>query len=617
MADARLNNAATIYRRLLIQARPYWGHIFGLFLLNLLAMPIALLMPLPLKIAADTLTGNDPLPRAIETLVPGSANFSAVAYLGLAAVILILVTVGSQLQSLGAHLLASYTGERLLLDLRARVFRHLQRLSLLYHDTVGVTDSTYRLQYDTMSVQGIAVHGVIPFVTAIITLAAMFFVTFRIDWQLALVAMLICPLLFGATRLWQRRLRRQSRAVKELESSSMSVAQESLAATRVVRAFGQEEREHDRFLRGSSEGMRARLRLTVTESQFGVVVGATTAVGSASVLFLGALHVLEGLITLGELLLVMGYVGQLFGPLRTISQRIGRLQSQLASAERVFAVLDEEVQLEERPGARALGRARGAIRLEGVEFAYEPGEPALREVSIDAPAESCVGIAGRTGAGKTTLVSLIARFYDPGAGRVMLDDVDLRDYRLRDLRRNVAIVLQEPVLFATSIAENVAYARPDATPDEIVEAARAANAHEFIAALPHGYDTVVGERGAKLSSGERQRIGLARAFLKDAPVLIMDEPTSSLDIHTEAVVLEAIARLKQGRTTFIIAHRLDTLSGCDMVLVVEDGRVRTVTAADLDSMPAEAEGRPRRRRSDRLAAVLADATGSPGDEALQ
>jgi ATP-binding cassette, subfamily B, bacterial len=304
-----------------------------------------------------------------------------------------------------------------------------------------------------------------------------------------------------------------------------------------------------------------------------MTVGLTIGLGTAVVLYVGVRRVQAGGLTLGQLLLVMTYLTQLYEPLRTIAKKVGDLQDSVASAERLFDVLDEEPDLVERAGAHQLQRARGVIRFDHVSFAYEDGPTVLHGISLDVPAGASVGIAGTTGAGKSTLISLLTRLYDPSSGAVLLDGVDLRDYRLEDLRRQFAIVLQEPVLFSTSIAENIGYGRLGASNDDIAAAARAANAHDFILRLPEGYRTVVGERGMKLSGGERQRIALARAFLKDAPILILDEPTSSVDVHTERGITEAIERLMSGRTTFMIAHRLTTLNGCDTRLVLESGRL--------------------------------------------
>jgi ATP-binding cassette subfamily B protein len=453
------------------------------------------------------------------------------------------------------------------------MLRRLQRLSFTYHDTVGTSDSTYRVQYDAPAIANVFVSGLSPIVTSIVTLVAMIWVMVSIDPELALVALVVAPLLFFQVRYTKHRSRNRWRQVKGLESSSMSVIQEVLGNLRVVKSFGQEEREQQRFMDVSSMGLRARIKVYAFELGAGSVMTLTLDGGTALVLYLGAVHVQQGAITAGELTLVMGYMSQIYSPLKTISSSITGLQKSLASAERAYSVLDQAADVDVRPGARRLGRARGAVRMETVAFAYPGGKPVLTDVSLDVPAGATVGIQGRTGSGKTTLASLLMRFYDPQTGRILLDGVDLRDYRLEDLRSQYAVVLQDPVLFSRSIAENIAYAQPDATFEQIAHAASLANAHEFISTLPDGYDTLVGERGMKLSGGERQRISLARAFLKDAPILILDEPTSAVDVGTESLIVDAMTRLMRGRTTFMIAHRLSTLDSCDMRVEVVDGRV--------------------------------------------
>ncbi len=579
-----------LYRRLLRLAQPYWPHLAGLFLLSLLASPLALLTPLPLKMAVDSVVGShQQIPGPLAALLPVAVTRSQTAMLVVAAVLFVLIALLTQLQQLGNSVLSSYTGEKLVLDFRIRLFAHVQRLSLLYHDAKGTTDSTYRIQYDAVSIQNIAVNGIFPFLTAAITIASMIYVTARIDWQLALVALAVSPILFLAARTYRQRLRRGWGDAKQLESGAMSVVQEVLAAMRVVKAFGQEHYEQERFICQSSKGLRARVHLAFVAGSFGLLVGLLTAVGTAAVLFMGMRHVQAGVLTLGELLVVMSYLTQLYIPLQTISKKAADLQASLASAERAFALLDEGADVTELPNARPLTRALGTVAFHKVSFAYRTGHPVLHDISFEIGPGTHLGIAGTTGAGKTTLVSLLTRFYDPTAGQVLLDGIDLRAYKLADLRNQFAIVLQEPVLFSSSIAENITYARPGASDHEIVAAARAANAHEFIVGLPQGYETQVGERGMRLSGGERQRISLARAFLKDAPILILDEPTSSVDTKTEAAIMEAMERLMHGRTTFMIAHRLGTLANCDTRLQIEQGRlVETIPARLRADKEAEA-----------------------------
>lgn len=574
-----------LYRRLLWQARPYWPQIAGIFLLSLLATPLAMLTPLPLRIAVDSVLSSHPLPGFLSALLPDWLPHSAAAVLMVTAGLVVLIAALSHLRGLASWLLDTYTGEQLVLAFRAQIFLHLQRLSLAYHDRKGSTDSLYRIQYDAPAIQYIAISGMIPFVSAGFTLAAMIYVTTMMDWQLAAIALAVSPVLFVLTGLYRQRLRDRWTDVKQLQSSAMSVVHEVLSSVRVVKAFAQEEREHRRFLHIASKGTREQLKLALTQGGFNLTVGMTMAAGTAAALFIGISHVQSHVLTLGQLLMVMAYLAQLYGPLETISKKVADIQSSLASAERAFALLDEVPDVVEAPDARPLVRARGAVELRNVAFAYDSEHRVLQDISFVVPPGSRVGIAGTTGAGKTTLVSLLTRFYDPVAGAILLDGTDLRQYRLADLRNQFAIVLQEPLLFSTSIAENIAYARPGATDAEIVAAAEAANAHDFILGLPQGYETQVGERGMRLSGGERQRVSLARAFLKDAPMLILDEPTSSVDVKTEAAIMDAMERLMHGRTTFIIAHRLTTLQGCDLLLTMEKGRLVQIASPDASGLP--------------------------------
>jgi len=557
--------------RLLGRVRPYWLHLALVFLLGLLAAPLALLAPVPLKIIVDSVLGGKPPPGQFAAIVPPGAPPSEL--LLLAVVLLAVIAVATQLQELAADLLRTWTGERLVLDFRSELFRHVQRLSFAWSDARGTADSVYRIQYDAASIQYVAIDGLIPFVSAAITVGGMIYVAAQIDPALALVALGVCPLLLIAIGAMRQRLRSGSRELKRLESRSLSIVQEVLSSIRVVTAFGQEDRERARFVDRSTSTLHVRLRLVLAEGGFGLLIGLITAGGTAAALYVGVTHVQAGLITLGELLLVLAYLAQLYSPLTTISRKAARLQNYLASAERAFALLDELPEVEERPDARRLDRATGAVEFDRVTFGYKGDRPILRDVRLVVPAGTRVGIRGTTGAGKTTLVSLLSRFYDPTEGRILLDGVDMADYRLADLRNQFAIVLQEPLLFSTSIAENIAYGRRGATRAEILAAAEAAGAAGFIERLPRGYDTLVGERGMRFSGGERQRISLARAFLKNAPILILDEPTSSVDIKTEAAILEALDNLMRGRTTFMIAHRASTLALCDILVRVDRDRV--------------------------------------------
>jgi ATP-binding cassette subfamily B protein len=560
----------TLSARLCQLARPYWRRLVCLFLLSLLATPVALAMPLPLKILVDSVLGSHPLPGGLSEVLPVS---SASALLLLVVGLVVAIAVVDQLQRLGTEVLGTATAEKLILRFRAELFQHVQRLSLSYHDAKGTADSLYRIHMDAASIQWIIIYGLTPFASALIMLIGMIYVTARVSGQLALIALTAAPVIFLLTLAARRRLRSGWDTTKELESSAYAVVQEVLAGLRVVKAFGQEEREQARFENRSGESVRARVRMAFAEGVFGLLVGLTAAAGTALVVYLGGLQVMAGELTLGDLVLVLGYIAQLYAPVQGISKSIANLQSSLAGAARAFTLLDQSRDVVEKTDARPLARAHGAVAFRNVSFTYDGNRIVLDAVSFEIPPGTRLGIAGATGAGKTTLVNLLCRFYDPVAGQILLDGIDLRDYRLSDLRKQFAIVLQDPVLFSTTVAENIAYARPDAADNEIIAAAKAANAHEFIMRLPDKYDTLVGERGMCLSGGERQRIALARAFLKDAPILILDEPTSSVDVKTEAAIMHAMERLMQGRTTLMIAHRLTTLAHCDARLEIDGGRV--------------------------------------------
>lgn len=560
--------------RILLQARRCWPHLVGIALLSLLSMPLTLLYPLPLKIAVDSVLGQQPLPNFLVRFLPPMRP-GPVA-IGFAVGLLLVIALLANLQALASWYLQTYTGEKLVWDFRAELLSHVQRLPLAFHDRYGPTDSVYRIQHDAPSLQYVAIQGVVPFITAIFTLIGMVYVCARIDFQLSLVALAISPVLFALSLSCSRLVRRRSQEIKELDSTALSVIQEVLGSIRLVKAFGQEDREQGRFVRHSSKRMSGQVRLSIMQAVFNVLIGLTIAGGTAAALYIGVRHVRSGLLTVGSLLMVMAYIAQMYGPLQLLSTKTTDLQAWFVSLERAFMLLDQVPEIAESPHALPLQRAGGGFEFRDVSFSYDESGRGLRHVSFRIPAGSRVGIVGATGAGKSTLLNLLMRFYDPTEGHVLLDGIDIREYRIADLRRQFAVVLQEPVLFAASIAENIAYGRPDASNPEIEAAARAASAHEFIARLPEGYETSAGERGARLSGGERQRISLARAFLRDSPVLILDEPTSSVDMQTEAAIMQATEALLDGRTTFMIAHRLHTLKSCDIILVLENGRLAEV-----------------------------------------
>ena len=582
-----------ICTRLLADGRRHIPHLCGVLFLNLLSAPLELLIPLPLAMVVNSAAGAEPFPAFLQGILSDATPRSGVPVLAVAVGLVILTALLMQLQKLSSSVLAAYTGERLLLDFRSRLFRHVQRLSLSYHDERGTADANYRIQWDAASSQWLWVYGVIPLAGSAFLLVSMIYVIARIDWKLALVALAVAPLLALIAVAAGGRLRRGWETTKVLESSAYSVVQEVLTGLRVVKAFGQEDREHGRFVDISGAGARARIRLAGVDGMFGILFGLTLASGTAVVLFLGGREVQSGAMIPGDLVLVMAYLALLYMPVQLMTKSITMLQSSLASAERAFALLDEEGDVVENPNARSLDRANGDIGFRDVSFSYEGSDHVLRNVSFDIQRGTRVGIVGTTGAGKSTLMSLLLRFYDPMNGRITLDGMDLREYRVSDLRRQFGVVLQDPILFSASIAENIAYARPEASRQEIIDAATAAHAHEFIVNLPGGYDALVGERGMRLSGGERQRVSLARAFLRDAPILILDEPTSSVDVKTEAIIMEAMDRLMHGRTSIMIAHRLTTLRSCDVILRIENGQVVTASPEGVGVRPEVPEAQAR------------------------
>jgi len=420
--------------RLLKQVGVYWPQLGLLLLLSTLAPLLALLVPLPLKIAVDSIIDHRPPPKLVQALLPESLIHSEAALLVFAVALIIGVALLTQLRDFFSNLLATYTGERLLRGFRAVLFRHVQRLSLRYHDTKGTADSIYRIQSDAGSLNRMATEGFLPFVTSAFTIGGMIYVTMRVAWPLALVALAVSPLLFLAGSIYRRRIRRQSHHIKRLESAASAVVQEALGAARVVKAFGQEEREEARFAKKSNEGMRAKIQLALTEGTYGILVALLMGAAMAAVLFIGVRRIEAGTLTLGNFLLVMGYLAQLSIPVKTLSKKMTSMQNNLAGAERAFALLDELPEVIEERDARPLVRASGSMAFRHVCFAYAAERMVLNDVCFEIRPGTRVGVIGTTGAGKTTLVNLLMRFYDPTAGQILLDDVNLRDYKLADLR---------------------------------------------------------------------------------------------------------------------------------------------------------------------------------------
>ena len=567
------NSAYQSIKKILIYSKGHWPNLIGIFFLSLLATPIALLKPFALKFLIDCGFGSQPVPGFIKIFFPENFNFTFNTIAFTAAFLVIITALIDNINVFITWLLSTSVGEKLVLNFRTVVFNHVQRLSLAYHDTKGVSDSLYRIQWDTMSIRSLLLSQLPPLISSIITLVSMIVVMFIINWQFALICLCIMPPLFFLSKYSTKKIKEHYYAVKNAESVAMSVINEVLSSLRVVKAFGQEEIENERYFDRSNTAVKGQIKLTKTAAGFSLIVGMVLALGTALFIYIGADFVHTGRMTLGELTLVIAYLSQVFVPLQSIIKNLNEIQSSIAGIDRVFSVLDEEKEVKENPDAVQLVSVKGEFEFQNVSFSYEKTRPTLQCISFQIKPGDRVGIMGSTGAGKSTLINLLNRFYDPVEGIIKIDGEDIKKYKLADYRKQFSIVLQEPVLFSTTISENIRYGRQGATEKEIIEAAIAANAHNFIMKSKDGYDTLVGERGMQLSGGERQRISLARAFIKNAPVLILDEPTSSLDIKTEALIMEAMERLMEGRTTFMITHRLDTLNSCNLILHLENGKL--------------------------------------------
>ena len=553
--------------------RPHRSRV--LLLIALMASQIALgaLQPWPLKIVIDNVLDNHPLPPLIAgpflAITGGDRRLLLVAFV-LAGV---LVQVVNQVLSAYAVQLQVSTGQRMVYSLRYRLFQHLQSLGLHHHITTNTGDAVYRVDVDAYSLENLVMSGLLPLATSVVTLVVMFAILMKINFTVAVLALGVLPFLFILLRYYMTTLSQREERVKELESSLIQRLYETFASIRLVKSFAREPHESARYADAGGKTMRARIAVTWQQSMFSVMVGLTTVVGTAAVLVVGGMYVMNGRMTVGDLTVVLSYLGAVYGPLSAIAHTTGQVQGAVAGARRVrqmLAIVPETIDPANAIDATGI---KGQVKFEDVGFSYPDGTQVLHGISFEAQPGQVIALVGLTGAGKTTLVSLIPRFYTPTEGRVLIDGIDVRDYKIRSLREKIAIVLQDPVLFAGTIAENLRYGRLDATDAEVEEAARAAHAHEFISRLPKKYDSLVAEAGGGFSGGERQRLSVARAILKNAPILILDEPTSSLDAISEEIVFAALRSLRAGRTTIVIAHRLSTVRDADAILVLDGGRI--------------------------------------------
>jgi ATP-binding cassette subfamily B protein/subfamily B ATP-binding cassette protein MsbA len=545
-----------------------------LLAVTLLKIGLEALKPWPMKVLVDHVLKGDAMAPDVAAVIewlPGSGTVEGVLLWCVASTVILFLLVWAL--GLAASVASLNFGQRMVYDLAADLFAQLQRLSLRFHLRRPVGDTVRRVTTDCGCVASIIKDALLPVLSSAVALAVMFVILWRLDPSLTLLSLLVVPGMIVVFHRYAGPMMQRSYEQQETEGRVYDVVEQTLSAVPVVQAFGQEEAADRRFEATADATLGATLSTTDVQLRFKVLMGLTTAVGTAMILWIGASHALDGRLSLGSILVFLSYLGSLYAPLEALMYTTSTLHSASGNARRVREILAIEPEVRDRPAAAALGRAAGHVRLEGVTFGYEPGRSVLHGVNLEALPGQTVAIVGFTGAGKTTLVSLVPRFFDPWEGRVIIDGRDVKEVQLRSLREQIAVVLQEPLLFPISVAENIAYGRPGATRPEIEEVARAANAHAFIERLPHGYDTVIGQRGATLSGGERQRLSIARALLKDAPVLILDEPTSALDAETEGLLLEALRRLMTGRTTLLIAHRLSTVRAADRIIVVDGGQI--------------------------------------------
>ena len=560
--------------RILRYLRPYWKLATISGVLTVLSAMAALLAPWPLKLIVDNVLGRQPVPPVLQPVVHllqifGTGKLAILAFAVLAG--LLIVAMQNVLTVFHSYVTTTFE-QKMILDFRGDMFQQAQRLSLAFHDQKRAGQLIYAINY-----QGHAAAGVVlaaqPITQSVITLIGMLTIVFRINVTLALITLGVVPFLYYSVGYYATHIRGHLRKVKRMEAISLSIIHEAMAMLRVIVAFGRERHEYARFRRQGEQAVTARIGVTVRQTVFSLTINTISAVGHAAVLGYGAYQAYVGRLSTGELLVILSYVSSIYHPLEAISTTIGSLQNQFMGLRMAFNLMDRVPEIRDSPNAVSVGRARGEVEFDHVNFNYKGRRETLCDICFGAKANEVIAVAGPTGAGKTTLVSLLPRFYDVKSGRVLIDGVDVREISLRSLREQISIVLQEPLLFSGTIADNIRYGRLDASMDEIVAAAEAANAHEFVTGLPDKYETRLGERGVQISLGERQRISVARAFLKDAPILILDEPTSSIDSKTEAVILDALDRLMAGRTTFMIAHRLSTIRNADLILVMHHGQI--------------------------------------------
>jgi len=553
--------------------KPYRKWLLVIFLAMLLETATSLLAPWPLKIVIDNVVGHHPLPewlRWIKDMPWGSDKTAIAAGAGFLLVMIALIGgIAGYIDNYFTESVAQYVAR----DLRKKVYHHLQRLSLSYYDTHQIGNILSTITSDVSTVQSFASSALLSILIDGLTILGMLGLMFYMNWDFALIAVAITPILLLFVARFKRAVKKATHEVRAEQSAMVSVLQQGLESVRATKAFGRQEMEEEHLNEVSAETVRASLKARKVKSLLSPVVGLVVAACTAFVLWRGAHLVLVGVMTLGGLTVFLSYLGKFFKPVQDLAKMSTSIAQASVSLERIQAILDTDTIIPQKPDARYPDSLTGNIDFEHVAFAYDPEAPVLRDIHFSIKAGQRIGICGPTGGGKSTVVSLIPRFYDPVQGSVKIDGVNISDFHLHGLRDQIAFVLQDTVLFYGTIRQNIAYGKDGATDTEIIEAARLANADEFISKMPHGYDTMVGERGLTLSGGQRQRIGIARAVVRNSPILILDEPTAALDTESEKLVMEALERLMKGRTVITIAHRLSTIRDADKIVVLKGGYV--------------------------------------------
>jgi ATP-binding cassette, subfamily B, bacterial len=532
-----------------------------------------LLEPWPLKIVFDYVFGSKHMPAWMSGLIGSTFGLDKVSILHFAVLAVIVIALAGALSSYAEKYLTTSVGQWVMHDLRRILYHHIQRLSLAYHDLKPTGELISTVTADIDSIQDFISQALLGIVVNVLTLVGMLLVMFYLNWRFTLIALSITPFLFIVVYTYTRRIKQASRALRKKEGEVVSVVAEVLNSIRVVKAFAREDYEEARLAQQSLENVEIALRARSLKAKLAPVVQVIVAVGTCLVLWYGVNLVLSGQMTSGSLLVFLLYLGKMYKPMRDLSKMTDTMSKAGVGYERIRAVIETEDTVRNLPGAKKAPDFKGAIEFEHVYFSYQSGYGTLNDINLRVEPGQLAALVGPTGAGKTTIASLIGRFYDPVKGVVKIDGQDVKNYKLKSLRRQMSFVLQDTLLFRAPVWQNIAYGRPEASREEILRAAELANADEFIRNMPQQYDTMVGEKGVTLSGGQRQRIAIARAIIRNAPILILDEPTSGLDAASEELVFEALGRLMSGRTTVVIAHRLATIRRADVIFVIEHGTI--------------------------------------------